>query len=228
MSELTFLARIEDPELRERIRTVMARFELLSDSDAAALEPSRGGKPESKAPAGAMKPRRDRGLFERYSHQFAKCVTRPDPQWAFRLLCAHAERDLDHYVNGPPESKQAGAINFLGTVQGRDGAAIEKEKGKEIVADYEGAPAGEVAAILQVTTGVVRKAREQNGRHAETGEPKAGWHGWTDEEKYAEVQKLKACGHGKAMVANRLRVTPRTVTKFWAERAARTLQRDAA
>lgn len=224
-----FLAQIDDTfddgELRRRVRKVLRQMELLSEARAMTIGlGTHGGEPDHLPPETqklAMradgKPPRERSLFERYLWEFEQCPKRQDPQWAFRLLCACAERDLEHHLRGPGPSKIAGNLyGTLGEGQSRNGAAVEKEKGDELVRDYEGAPAAEVAQITQQRVEWVMKARELRGRDPETGLPKPEWFSWTPQRRRNEVA-TRALGQGmtQEQIAGELGVSVRTIRRFW-------------
>ena len=223
-----FLAAVDDGfdngELRRRIRKVLSSMELLSEARAMTIGlGTHGGDPDHLPPElqkkGALvidgKPPRERSLFERYFWEFEQCLTRPDPQWAFRLLCACAERDYEHHLQGGGAQAVAGGVHHISEGQSRDGALVEKEHGDQLVHDYEGAPAGEVAQITQQPVGWVQKARELRGRDPETGLPKPGWKGWNKERRAIEVERRQEAGMTQHEISADLSISLSTVKRHW-------------
>lgn len=224
-----FLAQVDEAfdggELRNRIRKILRRMELLSEARAMSLEQSvHGGEPDNLPPGvrketSIAKPSRKRSLFERYLWEFEQCPKRADPQWAFALLCTCAERDYRHYLQGGGPSAVAGNMHVLSP--GQVGSAkeienFEKEKARELE-QYEGAPASLVAEIIQQPVGWVQKAREKlMGCDPETGRPKEDreWDGWSDERRRLEVARLLSKGMAEAEMEGELGVSYRTIRRY--------------
>lgn len=217
MSSLSFLLRVEDLELRRRIRVVMARLELLSEGRAVPLERAKHhGKYDTdhQAPPGAVEdphsdrpPPKDRSLFAWFMWHFERAHQRPDPQWRFEMLCLLAERDLQRHLHPAPVKKTAGTLHRIGTT--------EEAEAKRVIEWYEGVASIEVAVIEECSQAWVEKVRERAGRRGADGRPKPGWAGWDTARRYEEVQKLKAKDYSQRKAADRLQVSQATVQKYW-------------
>jgi hypothetical protein len=154
--DLPFLAGIEDIELREEIRSLMADLELLSEGRALALQAViSGSAPESAIPSGVPNqpnggpPKKENVALHSY---YLWHFERANSERRFRVLLVMARRDYERHVKPAPDTRRAGSL-LTESASGRLGHVVEKEEGDRIVRDYEGTPDYEVAVLEETTPG---------------------------------------------------------------------------
>lgn len=208
-----------DPELARRANTIICKLKLLGEAKSSGKISAEGlqQKAESSPPPevrldsdAAQPPPKDRSLYEWYIWHFARATS----EYRFRLLCYLAERDYERYRRRPSDAKR-GPI----TLRGKDGGEAETEGMKRIVEWYSGIEAVEVAILEECSIDHVRKARRVFRRVESDGRALTGWKGWDDDERLAQVKRLRVGGYSQQEVAAELGVSDRTVRKYWAWKA---------
>lgn len=221
---LPFLTRISDPKLREAVRKLLIDLALLAEGRAQPIERSHSGKPESAAPAEAMPnrpsdlpPPKDRSLYAYYLWHFERAFS----EWRFHMLVLLGRRDYDVHTKGLGDQRRAGHMHVASEGDTRNAAKFDREQGDRVVAEYVGVPDYEVAVLEAVSIAWVRTQREKRRRRPGDGRPKPGFLGLNDDERYHQVQRLKAKGMGQKRVAVKLGVSKQTVQRYWVQRPTR-------
>lgn len=138
--------------LDQRIRRVLAKLSMLSEAPASNIggEKINQGKAEDRPPSAIPE-----ALLWHYRQAFEDATTTEARRWE---LVYQAERDLDERAARKDASWIAGHPERTG----EDYEAL-------ILTIYEGRPALEVAVRERQKVGWVRKLRDDDGRHPETG-----------------------------------------------------------
>lgn len=209
--------------LNEKIRDVLARLATLSEAPASNLEPRTShGAASSKIPAGATlrrdsnrPPSKERSLHDFYAWHFAENADDPGRLLTYYLL---AERDYMTRRYHVPDrmALRSGGLTENDSI---DGGAAERVAAERVIDLYEGMAALEVAIHEFQTEEWVKKARRIHGRDPHDGRPRAEFLGWDEARRVREVASL-AERMGQKAAADKLRVSKRTVQKYWPQELA--------
>jgi hypothetical protein len=195
-----------EPELHDRVVDVLRKLERVSEGRTITIGGIVHGASGDGFPLG-INPDRPRGkpppavrsLFEHFRWK----LERATDQSEVRLICRAAELAYDETVKGPePTARHR---------RERDA----QQEARWVVEHGVGLPADEIAAELQVSPGWVEKVRRENRQRGPDGRPMSGFLGWDDERRYREVQKLRMRGVRQSAIAAHLRVSERTIRKYW-------------
>lgn len=215
MSEREWISRIEDRELRERVRRVVAELLLLSEVSAVALQPmTRGGKNPSKAPPGVRfdrgdkAPPKDAGLWRHFSWRFQQAASSLD----FELLVEEAEQEIQIAKKGLPEGRMAIVANYN---EERDiRLLIEGDPERDI--NYTGLHSATVAVRTGWPQGWVRLIRTRNDLDPDYGRARPQWRNLSPEARQEAIATLREDeGLSQRECALRLGVSKRSVQMYW-------------
>jgi hypothetical protein len=103
----------------------------------------------------------------------------------------------------------------------------EAEAIETVLREYEGVDAKTVTRRLtgsrpggvlrqRVTVGWVKQVRRLNRRDPDNGERLSGWRGWDEKRRVEEIRKRRELGHFQDRIAGELKVSPRTLSNYWA------------
>lgn len=198
MSDRFWIARIEDRELRERVRRLMIELMMLSDAPVANLNSSPGGgKPTAKPP-----PRQD-SLYEKYASKFAECCT--------DLVRVEATRI----------KAQAELEAFRGGKDNEDRLTIERERSEQadtlnLINHGQGIPAAILSARHRWPIGWIRHIRQRNNQDPDNGYPRPNWRELPERDRYHVIQGLREQeGLSQREAAMRLGVSKGNVQRYW-------------
>lgn len=204
--------------LEQKICDVLTRLATLSEAPASNLEPRTShGAASSKVPAGATlrqdssaPPSKERSLHDFYAWHFAENAEDPGRLLTFYLL---AERDYMTRRYHVPDrmALRSGGLTENDSI---DGGAAERAAAERVVDLYEGMAAVEVAVHEYTSEAWVKKARRMHGRDPHDGRPRAEFLDWDEDRRTREVASL-AERMGQKAAADKLRVSKRTVQKYW-------------
>lgn len=223
--------------LNEKIRDVLGLLETLSEAPAsrppdmatAADLPKdqrvgrdRFSKPakkhhESIIPTGVSlkdrPPKKDESLYEFWRWRFAQAVAKSESEFDLYRLCLLAERDYAARKFHSPErmALRSGALTDNDAV---DGGVAERAAAERVVDLYEGISTAEVAVHEYASVAWVEKARRVHGRNVSDGRPRPAFLGWSEEEREAQVARLRKQGKGSKTIAERFGVDAKTIRKY--------------
>lgn len=205
--------------LEQKIRDVLGRLEALSEAPAGNLEAHIGrSAPDSAVPGGVTlrvlgdERERSRSLHDWYRTQFERAVGNPS-----RLLSLYlaAEREYLRRVDPTIHNQTAEKGSILAYSQ--DGATVESLAGEQMIQEFEGVHALDVAVIEGKTEAWVRKVREQHGRNPEDGRPRSTFLDLSEEDRCRKVAALANRGLSQRKAAKRLGVGKTTIVRYWPE-----------
>jgi hypothetical protein len=165
-----------DPVLIERARAALAAASVVAEAQAS--KPggrTRSGKPETRRPTGERE-----GLLDAIVQAFALAVDDD----ALRLAIYRAEAAISRVRRGPAVRPDRRGEHRTGD-----------DRSYQLLVDWEGVAAAEVAVWEGVTIAHVRKLRFDNGRDPQTGEVVEGRRlaAWaTPQERADRARQLKA------------------------------------
>jgi hypothetical protein len=207
--------------LDDKIRDLLGRLSTLSEAPAGNLEAqiSRSA-PESSAPSGAEEfPRsnddvRDRSLFDWYRTSFERNADNPE-----RLLSLYLAGEREYLRRSDPRvhdrTVERGSIVALS----ESGSVVEEVAAIQVIKEFEGVHALDVAIVEGKTEAWVRKVRRQHGRDPEDGRPRPEFLDYDEDRRREAVAEQVAKGRGKKAAAKALGVNPDTVRRYWPEEA---------
>jgi hypothetical protein len=202
--------------LEQKIRDVLARLSTLSEAPAGDLEEQIAhSSPVSAAPGDATlrdlseRALRDRSLHDWYRDQFA--LNASDAE---RLLSLYLAAEREYFRRTIPELHRRTAEKGSILAYSQDGAAVESIAAKQMIEEFEGVHALDVAIIEGKTEAWVIKVRKQHDRRPDDGRPRAEFLDWDDDRRRREVAAL-AANHGQKVAADKLRISKRTLQRYW-------------
>lgn len=209
---MTFLDRIDDRELRQEIRTTLARLEVLSDVRASA--PGRSprssetpiGPPGFAGLSGKDCPPEDRSLFDHFRWRFEKAAEGRAPRKTLYFILWEAEKALRTRLvaPGPDDGRRA-----LVLTRADENALIG-----HVLNDHEGTHSYKVSIDLDLPKGWVERIREHDGREPETGYRRPKWKELDEAMKRSIVSGLRDQGKTVDETARWLGVSTRTVVTY--------------
>ena len=215
---MTFLSLIDDDELRAEIRSVLARFEVLSDVKASPTSrTSRSsetpiGPPGFAGISGRTCPPEERSLYDHFRHRFANAVRSGASRKTLYFLLWEAEKALRIRVVPPDPDNHREALILT--------RADENALIRHTLTDFEGVHSYKVHLDLDVSQGWIEKVREDDGREPETGYKRPQWKALNEGTKRSIVAGLRSEGKTQEEVARWLGVSRRTVVNYSTDRAA--------
>lgn len=198
----------DDRVLDVRIRSILAKLEVLSDAPAGTLGAfvSRGA-PTSSAPPEAIEdrdtsapPPKDRSLFDWYLWQFHAA----GDEERLRLLTYLAERDYEERLRGLPGHRVALRPE-----------REEEEEAKFVLEAFAGMDVLEVAVIGRYRVGWVKTVRQRGGMRPEDGRPASIWRTLDESARFEACRRAQSAGESQERAAADLGITARTLRKYW-------------
>jgi hypothetical protein len=203
--------------LHEKIRDVLARLETLSEAGAGNLEAQISkSAPESSPPAGGLIDTdrsagtiRDRSLHDWYRTQFANHAENPE-----RLLSLYLAAEREYLRRTVPDLHRRTAEKGSILAYSQDGAAVEGIAALQVIEEFEGVHALDVAIIEGKTEAWVIKVRRQHGRDPQDGRLRSPFHGWDEDRRRQEVASLARDDLGAKAIGKRLGVDKNTIKRY--------------
>lgn len=231
MSDRFWIARIEDRELRERVRRVLCDLLLISEGPASApkLAPtdeerkSKGGMRakqttkhfESSVPRGVNvqrgdMPSQDGSLYDWHVWHLSRAVDQPE---RLLRLCYAAERDAKRAKWSQKDWRRDKDSSTASERQYES----EEDLEARILGAYEGMDSVEVAVVYEDRHPVyIEKIRRKHGRNPKDGTVREGWFTWDEEQKVEEIRfRRQERGLSQQKIALELGVSKRAVQTRW-------------
>lgn len=228
MRDLDFLTRIDDAELRDEIRGLLAKMQVLSEAKAA--NPSSGPRSssEDEQPVGPPdfiglsqdeEPPKGRSLHEHFAWRFRHLVAQGAPRKRLWFLLWEAEHDYKVRVI-PPTDEELLERTALEAHRPTQNSREEEALAAHIVSTTEGIHARKVSLDLNFPQGWIEKVRELAGHEPVMGEPRPAWRKLSADRKRELVAEQQQLGHTQVQAARILGCGERTVREFWPELVA--------
>lgn len=230
MSEREWISRIDDVELRERVRRVLC--DLLAISEAPASKPpptptdderkrSDGMKAkattkhfESSIPRGVRTnsgdmPSRDESLYDWHAWHLSRATNEDH----LLRLCYAAERDAKRAKWSRKDWRKGKEDS---TAQEREYESDDDLENR-IITFYEGMDSVEVGTVYEDRhPNVIEKIRRKHGRNPNDGYRREGWFTWDEEQKVEEIRFRRVeRGLSQQKIANELGVSKRAIQTRW-------------
>lgn len=207
-----FLSAIEDAELRQDIRTVLARLSTLSESRAVPTERSSRSSEAPIGPPGFANlsnrdcPPEERSLFDHFRWRFEKAVERGASTKNLYFLLWEAEKAYETRTVAPDPDDPRRALVLT--------RADEDALKRHVLTEYEDEHSYRVHLELNLPQGWIEKIREDDGREPETGLRRPRWRELDDSMKRHLVIRLRSEGRTLAETAKWLGISRRTVVTY--------------
>jgi len=215
---MTFLAAIDDAELRQDIRTILARLATLAEGRAVPTERSSRsseapiGPPEFAGLSNRDCPPEDRSLFDHFRWRFEKAIERGATTKTLYFLLWEAEKAYETRTVAPDRDDPRRALILT--------RADEDGLKDHVLTNYEDQHSYRVALDLSLPQGWVEKIREDDGREPETGQRRPKWRDLDETMKRALVERLRSEGRTQEETAKWLGISRRTVVTYQRSEAA--------
>lgn len=215
---MTFLNLIDDRELRQEIRQILARLEMLSD--ASASPPGRSSR-SSETPLGPPGfaglssldcPPEERSLYAHFAFRFEKAVESGASRKSLYFLLWEAEKALRLRVVAPDPDDPRRALILT--------RADEDALVRHVLSKFEGEHSYRVHLDLDLPQGWIERIREQDGREPETGYRRPKWKSLDEATKRTLIRDLREQGKTQEETARWLGISRRTVVNYSGDRAA--------
>jgi hypothetical protein len=222
---LDFLAQIDDVELREEIRQLLAQLQILSEARAASLY---SGPPSTEKPAGPpgfvglserQEPPKGRSLHEHFVWRFRDLVRREEPRRELWRLLWEAECDYKRRVIPPTEEELQERTALLG-YRPTQNSKEEEAFAAHIIATTQGVHSYKVSLDLNLPQGWIEHQRELAQHDPVMGHPRPAWRKLSAEAKRELVAKQQQLGHTQTEAAQSLGCGERTVREYWPKEMA--------
>lgn len=206
------ISRIQDAELRDSIRSILARLELLADGGTASIENSVRSSETPLGPPGFANitqskcPPEGRSLYDHFKWRFENAIRSGASNKKLYFLLWEAEKAYETRVMPPdPENPRVALILTR---------ADEDTLKRRIVETYEGEHSYRVHLDLNLPQGWIEKVREESGREPETGYLRPKWRKLHDSEKRSFIRSLRQQGKTQQETARWLGISRRTVATW--------------
>lgn len=207
--------------LEDKIRDLLARLSVFTEAPAGNLEAQIArSAPESSPPGDSLRvvdndSHRDRSLYDWYLAQFIRHAGNPD-----RLLSLYLAGEREYLRRTEPELHKRTAEKGSIVAYSQEGYVVEGMAAEQVVEEFEGIHALDVAIIIGKTEAWVLKVRRQHGRRPEDGRPRPDWHAWDEDLRRVKCALAAEEGLSMEAAANRFGVHRETVKKYWPGSAA--------